>query len=228
MARKNEIVIIGAGTFGSSVASKIAEISKYTVIVIDNNMKKVDALATVVDAGFIGNATEEAFIDSIGLQNAGVFIIGIGENIQDSIMVTSLIKRKFPEARIIAKASNPNHAQVLESLEANDVIQPEITAARRAVIKIINPQLSKGIQESLVQEMDGGLSLIRVPAPEEMWGKKVKDIDLPVGTQINVIYKSKVPSIVTGNTEIKKNNDLVLIGKTKIVYKIASEMTKKR
>lgn len=226
MARKNEIVIIGAGIFGSTVAKKLSEISKYTVIIIDKSMEKVDALSTVVDAGFIGNASDERFIDSLGLKNIGIFIIGIGENIQDSIMISSLIKRKFPESRVISKASDINHGQVLKSLGVNDVIQPAITAARRAVVKVINPQLSKKFQESLVQEMDGGLSLIRISAPEEMWDKKVKDIELPPGTQINVIYKGNVPSVVTGLTEIKENNDLVLIGKSKVVYKLASDLAK--
>lgn len=166
MARKNEIVIIGAGTFGRTVAEKLSEVSKYTVIVLDKQRDRVDALAKVVDSGFIGNAADEAFIDSIGLENTGVFVLGISENVQDSIMISSMLQKKFPKARIIAKASDINHGDVLRSLKVSDVIQPEITAARRAVVKVINPQLSSGIDEEQVQEMDGGLSIIRIPAPE--------------------------------------------------------------
>ena len=168
MARKNEIVIIAAGTFGSLVAQKLSEVSKFTIIVIDKDQEKIDALTKFVDAGYLGNAASAEFLESIGLSNAGVFIVGIGDNVQDSLIVTSLLKKMFPKARVIAKATTQAQKEILLSLGVEDIISPEVAAARRAVEKVINPVLSKGIATSAISEMDGGLSLIRVAATKEM------------------------------------------------------------
>jgi trk system potassium uptake protein TrkA len=71
MARKNEIVIVGAGKFGTTVAQRLSEVSKYTVIVVDQDEEKVNALAKYVDNGFVTNIAVEENLDALGLQNAG-------------------------------------------------------------------------------------------------------------------------------------------------------------
>jgi Trk K+ transport system NAD-binding subunit len=71
MARKNEIVIVGAGKFGSSVAEKLSEVSKYTVIIVDQDQEKVNALSKYVDNGYVANIAIEENLDNLGLKDAG-------------------------------------------------------------------------------------------------------------------------------------------------------------
>jgi Trk K+ transport system NAD-binding subunit len=71
MARKNEVVIVGAGKFGTTVAQKLSEVSKYTIIVIDKDKEKIDALAKYVDNGFATNIALGENLDNLGLSNAG-------------------------------------------------------------------------------------------------------------------------------------------------------------
>jgi Trk K+ transport system NAD-binding subunit len=130
MARKNEIVIIGAGKFGSMVAQKLSEVSKYTIIVIDKNKENIDALAKYVDNGFVTNLAIGENLKSLGIQNSGTFVLGIGDNVQDSVIIASIIKKNYPKARIIAKAADNNHADILKSLGIEEVISPELAAAR--------------------------------------------------------------------------------------------------
>jgi Trk K+ transport system NAD-binding subunit len=71
MARKNEIVIVGAGKFGSAVAEKLSEVSKYTVIIVDQDQEKVNALSKYVDNGYVSNIAIEENLDNLGLKDAG-------------------------------------------------------------------------------------------------------------------------------------------------------------
>ena len=50
------------------------------------------------------------------------------------------------------------------------------------------------------------------------------ELTLPKGIVINVIYKNKKPTIAVGSTIIQKGNDLMLLGKSKAVYALASEL----
>ena len=224
MARKNEIVIVGAGKFGSAVAKKLSEVSKYTIIVVDSNKEKVDALAKYVDNGFVTNLALEDNLDNLDLANAGTWILGIGDNIQDSLIIASLIKKKYPHARIIAKAADSNHMDILNSLGIDEVVSPELAAARWAVVKIINPTLDKSISEAYVHELDGGLAMIRIPILKGMENKKVMELTFPKGITINVVYRKKKPIIVEGSTVIKAGDEMILLGKNKAVYKYASEI----
>ena len=224
MARKNEIVIVGAGKFGSNVAKKLSEVSKYTIIVVDNDKEKVDALAKYVDNGFVANLAVEDNLDNLGLSNAGTWILGIGDNIQDSLIIASLIRKKYPHARILAKAADTNHMDILNTLGIDEVISPELAAARWAVVKIINPTLDKNLKEAYVNELDGGLAMIRIPILEGMENKKVMELSFPKNITINVIYRKKKPIIVDGKTVIKPGDEMILLGKNKAVYKYAMEI----
>ena len=224
MARKNEIVIVGAGKFGSTVAKKLSEVSKYTLIVVDRNKENVDALAKYVDNGFVANIAIGENLDSLGLQNAGTWVLGIGDNVQDSVIIASLIKKRYPKARIIAKAADANHADILKSLGIDEVISPELAAARWAVVKIINPTLNKENSDAYVYEIEGGLAMIRIPILDGMEGKQVKDLAMPDKIRISVIYRRRRPIMVDGSTEVKKGDELLLMGKAKAVYKLAEEV----
>ena len=50
------------------------------------------------------------------------------------------------------------------------------------------------------------------------------ELTLPKGIVINVIYKNRKPTIATGQTVISKGNDLMLLGKSKAVYALASAL----
>jgi Trk K+ transport system NAD-binding subunit len=80
------------------------------------------------------------------------------------------------------------------------------------------------VSEAYVYEIDGGLAMIRTPIMPELVGKEVKDLNLPDGIKINVVYRRKRPLLVEGSTQLKKNDELLLIGKTKPVYKLADEI----
>jgi Trk K+ transport system NAD-binding subunit len=66
--------------------------------------------------------------------------------------------------------------------------------------------------------------MIRIPILEGMEGKKVLELSLPKNIRINVIYRRKRPILVSGDTEIKAKDELLLIGKSKDVYKLAEEV----
>lgn len=85
------ILIIGLGRFGRHIAMKLDELHHH-VMAVDKEDTRVDAVLPFVTNAQIGDATNEDFLGSLGVGNFDVCIVAIGDNFQNSLEVTSLLK----------------------------------------------------------------------------------------------------------------------------------------
>ena len=120
--------IIGAGTFGSAVARKLAENGR-SVIVIDRHEEKLKDLSGVVDSVYqLSNLNRES-LEEAGIGNCGTVVIAIGENLQASILATlECIEIGVPH--VISKAGSEEHGKILKKLGAQ-VVFPEMEEGER-------------------------------------------------------------------------------------------------
>ena len=218
---KKEIVVIGASKFGTEIINKIKTLPAYNIIVIDrdeNKLRKIEG----VDSYYVGDATEEKLLDDIGLNSADVFVIGVSSDIQSSLLIASLLKSKY-KGKIIAKGENDNHEKILRQLGVHSIINTERTAARRAIIQIVNPMAGEKIRNEIIQ-LDGGISMVRVPAEPEFFGKEIKNIGT-LKTTIVMVYRDGKPMMVTGSTVIGEGDEIVYLGENKIILDIVASST---
>ncbi len=85
------ILLIGLGRFGRHIAMKLDELH-HQVMAVDKEDTRVDAVLPFVTNAQIGDATNEDFLSSLGVGNFDVCIVAIGDNFQNSLEVTSLLK----------------------------------------------------------------------------------------------------------------------------------------
>ena len=85
------ILLIGLGRFGRHIAIKLDELH-HQVMAVDKEDTRVDAVLPFVTNAQIGDATNEDFLSSLGVGNFDVCIVAIGDNFQNSLEVTSLLK----------------------------------------------------------------------------------------------------------------------------------------
>ncbi len=215
--KKKEIVIIGAGKFGSAIIENLKDNRKFKIYLIDNNEKTLKKFSDVVDKVYHGDSSDERFIKDIGVDSADIFVIGIGDNIQNSILTSSIILKNF-KGRIICKSSNAQHEDILRKIGIKEIVNPEAEAAKRAYFRIMNPinelkYLEKYNNEIYVTEFEGHISLLKFPAKKEWINKKIKDLKIE-NISIVLIYKSNQrPIIVKGDTKIEEGDFLLVIGK---------------
>lgn len=116
------IFIIGGGRFGVHLAARLCE-SGCEVVIGDDNADRVEDLA---DEGYHAiemDANDEQALRDSGALQADVVVVAIGENMQASILTTLLLKQ-LQAKRVIARAIDRKHAQVLERLGADEVVMP--------------------------------------------------------------------------------------------------------
>jgi trk system potassium uptake protein TrkA len=211
---KKQIVVIGLGRFGFSVAKTLTE-SGSEVIAIDREEEKVKTVADFVTYAIQLDAMDEKALRSVGVQNVDTAIVSIGEKIEASILVVMLLK-EMGIKNIIAKAVTPLHGRVLENLGVQRVIYPERDMAIRVANSLTRPKV--------LEELE--LSQEQLPTPKEFAGKSVKEIQLRSKYGLNLIaIKRKVIKAGTPKdiwnvnpspTDIMGEGDiLVLIGTNK-------------
>ena len=76
---KNNILLIGLGYFGMTVAKKLTEY-KQDVMAVDMSEERVDMALPFVTNARIGNTTDEKFVASLGVNDYDFCIVGIGDD----------------------------------------------------------------------------------------------------------------------------------------------------
>ena len=99
------ILLVGVGRYGRHVAEKLNELG-HEVMAVDRKEDRIQAVMPFVTSALIGDTTNPDFLESIGVDNFDVCIVGVGNDFQSSLETTSLLKElgaKFRERPWIEK-----------------------------------------------------------------------------------------------------------------------------
>ena len=134
---KKQVVVVGLGRFGASVAKELYQ-SGHDVLAIDKEERETQELLGQVTYAVKADATNETVLDELGVSNFDVGVVGIGSDMQSSILVTVLLKA-LDVPFIIARAANDLHGNTLERIGADKVVYPEQEMGRRLAHTEFNP-----------------------------------------------------------------------------------------
>ncbi|MCC7124618.1 MAG: TrkA family potassium uptake protein [Acidobacteria bacterium] len=152
------------------MATTLAELG-HDVIGLDGSEDRVRALADVLSLAVQVDATDEKALLSVGITDVDVAVVSIGENIESSLLVVTLL-REIGIKTIIAKAVTPLHGRILEKLGVSRVVFPERETAIRLAHSLVIPNVLDYI------ELSNEFSIVDIPAPDDFVGKSLKDIGL--------------------------------------------------
>lgn len=152
----NAVVVIGLGRFGGSLAMEL--MSRGTdVMGVDISESIVQSFNGKLTSVVRADATDEEVLRQLGVDEFERSVVGIGSDIQASILVTSrLLKFGCPE--IWAKAITGAHAEILEQLGVHHVVNPERDMGVRTA------HLIQGHILDFVP-IDQGFAMVRCTAP---------------------------------------------------------------
>lgn len=170
--------VLGLGRFGSSLARGLHSMG-YEVLALDNREDRVQSLAQDVTHAVEVDITDERALRSLGLRNADVAIVSVGD-LQPSILAT-LILKDFGVPCVWAKAVSEVHGKVLEKLGVDRVVYPERDMGLRVAHSLISGNLIDYI------ELVPGFSIVEVMARSDFVGRSLKQIDLRAKYGINII-----------------------------------------
>lgn len=134
---KKQIVVMGLGRFGVSVATTLAGLG-HDVLALDDDEKNVMSIAAQITRAVQADATNETVLKDLGIRDYDVAIVSMGTSIEASVLSTILVK-KLGVRYVIARANNELHGSILEKIGADIVVYPEremgIRSAHRMTIR---------------------------------------------------------------------------------------------
>jgi trk system potassium uptake protein TrkA len=224
-----QYVVIGAGKFGASVAVELSQ-KGYNVLLIDNNLEKIQELSDIVTKAIQLDATDEKAMNALGLKEFDVAIVAIGrQSLEDSVLVTMMLK-EMSIGTVIAKATNEAHGRILTRVGADRVVFPE----RDMGIRLANSLTSSSIMDHL--GVVPGYSVAEIQPPKDIVGKLIKESDIKTKYGVQIIaVKSLQPNIdekgesvveeqinivPDASTKIEKDDILLVLGKDEDIEKI--------
>ncbi len=204
---KKQFAVIGLGRFGSSVVTTLYSMG-YQVLAIDADEDRVRDIVQHSTRAVAADATDETVLKSLAMRNFDVVIVGIGGDIQASIMITLMLK-EMEVPYVVAKAQSELHGKVLYRVGADRVVFPE----RDMGVRVAHNLISSNILEYI--ELSPDVGMIEIVAPANTVGKTLRELDLRNRYNINVIalkHGSDVNITPGAKDRIHKDNILVLLG----------------
>lgn len=173
------VLLIGLGRFGRHMAERlIAEGNE--ILAVDINEERVnDAIDMVTDAQ-IGDATNEHFVESLGVRNFDLCVVAIGDNFQSSLEATALLK-DCGASLVLARANRDVHAKFLLRNGADHVVYPEKEMAQRLAVKYGNDNIFDYIE--LTEEY----AIYEIPVPDTWVGSSIVEREVRKKYHISIL-----------------------------------------
>ncbi len=208
------ILLIGLGRFGRHIAMKLDELN-HQVMAVDKNEDRVNAALPYVTNAQIGDATNQGFMESLGVNNFDVCIVAIGDNFQSSLEATSLLS-ELGARQVVSRAARDVHAKFLLKNGADEVIYPEKQMAQWAAIRYSADHILDYI------ELDKEHAIFEISIPESWIGKTVGQLDIRNKHNINIMafkYQGELNMNIKSDTLIPSGHSMLVLGDIKNIQK---------
>jgi len=203
-----QFAVIGLGRFGSSVAKTLAQMG-YEVLGIDDDIEVVNNMADSLTSSVKADILDEQVFKTLGIGNFDVVVVGLGKEIQASILVTVMLK-EMGVKEVVAKARTELHGRVLERVGADKVVFPE----RDMGVRLARALVSKNIMDQIALSPE--YSLMEVAAPAVFVNKTLDKLGARQKYGISVLAIRRGAEVVispSAGEVIKKGDILVVVGK---------------
>jgi len=210
MRGKMKFCVIGLGRFGYQLAETLAE-QGMEVLGIDRNENIIASIRDKITQAICLDVVDEQSLQPLGLDDMDTVIVAMGEDFAQSILICALIKKHFPDLKVIARATNKIHEDILTLVGADKVVLPE----RDMGIKFAH-QLSKPFLD--IVNISDTFAVTQIAAPQSFVGKTVGELQLKKSRNIICIgiKKKGDDKIILANSDyvILEGDKLFLAGET--------------
>lgn len=209
MTEKKMVLVVGLGRFGAALCERLVALRQY-VVAVDKVRSRVELLADDVDLTAQLDATDEEALVKVGVREADVAVVAIGENTEASILATAIL-RELGVPYVMARAQTALHARVLARVGAHRVIFPERDMGMRVADHFVFPWLSQ------FSQVPGSELLVGKTAPRpEMIGKSLAELNFrnEYNAVVLLVDRQGEQFIPRADTVVEATDQLFISGKS--------------
>ncbi|HVQ93942.1 MAG TPA: TrkA family potassium uptake protein [Mycobacteriales bacterium] len=219
MARRGHeraVLVIGLGRFGGTLAETLQRLD-HDVIAVDTDRDLVQEWSAQLTHVVEADATSEAAMRQLGVQDVPRAVVAIGSDIEASLLATGvLLDLGVPE--VWAKAITRPHGRILERIGASHVVYPERDAGER-VAHVLSGRLIDFI------EFDD-FAIAKLRAPQDVWEHSLSQSALRSRYGVTIVGVKRPGadfSYAQAETVVRQGDLLIVAGQTRQVERFAAE-----
>lgn len=184
-----KVVIIGAGSVGSSIARELVS-HRHNVMMIDQKREPAARSELRGVEWMVGDACELATLQNAGLEEADVVVSATGDD-KVNLVVSLLAKTEFGVGRTVGRVNNPKNDWMFDDSWGVDVA----VNTPRLMTALVEEAVEIGDLVRLLTLQTGVSNLVEftVPADSQLVGRTVAAIEWPRDSSLVAILRDDAP-----------------------------------
>jgi trk system potassium uptake protein TrkA len=217
--RRNEaVVVIGLGRFGGALALELVR-EGADVLAIDTRAELVARMTGKITHVVAADSTDLETLRELGIPDFKRAVVAIGNDIQASILTTSLlVELGIPD--VWAKAVSEPHGRILRRVGAHHVVFPEHEMGERVAHTVQGRMLD-------YIAMDADFAMIKTVTPAWAVGMTLAQSDVRPKYGITVVAAKHADgefNYATMDTVLRAGDVIFVFGRTEGIERFAADM----
>jgi trk system potassium uptake protein TrkA len=210
MKSHKHFIVLGLGTFGSAVATRLSQ-NGCRVTGVDRSEERVEELKDVLYEAVVADVTDRQALQQLPLKTADAVFISLGEDYLRSILAALHIK-ELGARSILVKGVTKEHGKILEKLGVDRVIFAETEMGVQLADSVTWPNVLDYLP------IDPEYNLVQLAVPASFAGKTLQEVDLRRKYGVTVVgvkdvLLDKLILAPDGNFRMTEDQMLLAIGR---------------
>ena len=196
------IVIMGGGKVGESLARRILEGRRHEVRIIESDRARSLQLANALDVEIIcGDGTNIDMLENAGVRDADCFIAISGDD-ANNLVASQLAKQYFGAKKVIARANDLRGLGVDYAVSSTEIIAQMIEQEANLMEFHLVASLNKG---------RGQICSVTLGENSALHGKSVREVVFPKGALLISIVRNNKLIIPGGDTVLQAGDEIIAV-----------------
>lgn len=200
-----QIIIVGCGKVGSSLAASLIEMD-HDVIIVENDPKLIQNADDLDCIKITGVPIDRDVLKKAGIETADV-LCAVTQTDNVNIMVSQVASDIFSVPRILTRVFNPVNRQVFDAFGLDTICSTQLTV--EAFIRKITGENV----ERVLQIAENPIVFTQVPVEKSLIDQKLKDLTTNDGKLVFGLLRDGVLHLANEDLKIKQDDRLVLANK---------------
>ena len=212
-----QILIIGLGQFGMSLAKTLTE-KGAEVLAVDTNKSLVEEASGFVTQSMIINATDENELAMLEPGKRDAAVCAIGDDSREASIICTALLRQMGAPLVISRASDTMHQRILRLVGAHQIVNPEQEFGKRFANRIL---YSNVIVDTNLGDY---LHLTEISTQPSMVGRSLVELALPsrFGVMVAGIRKAGDGRVVQPSPQepLRADDNLIIVSNEESISRL--------
>jgi trk system potassium uptake protein TrkA len=218
-ALNREVIIMGAGRIGRTVATKLSEIHGVSVKVIEHDPARARALEQMGDGLLVltGNATDLELLREEHISKTDVFVATTKDD--EDNLVACQIARVMGVGRTVAIVNKASYGGVYDLMGVDLAISPRLLCAKRILrfVRASSPQAVSILAEGKAEVLE-----LEVQLKEPT---RIEDLNLPVDAKIGARMRGDSVSVPGGGETLQSGDRVIVLALSNALDEVQAILT---